>query len=205
MHLQCTGFSFWSIVLLNGIGSKQIYLSVFACHVVDEQRRFSTTGASRVHCSCVFPTIAILQWGYPSPLSPHYLFLLYYSHSSSLSLSTLFQSFPVSVCWVSRASGCICLCVCHLSFSLSLFPSLPLADSRLVWRHQTACIFSAATDGAMAACQRPECSLSQLSGRSPGPKWSPSTWEGRWGRKGRSFFCLLPLQIEVLIVSFWHG
>ena len=82
-----------------------------SCHVVDEQRHFSIA-VTYVHCSCLRPTTAILQWGSTPHLTPlpfyrlHYLFLLYHFHSACLSLSSLF---PISFCWVSNASGCICL------------------------------------------------------------------------------------------------
>lgn len=74
----------------------------------------------------------------------------------------------------SLVSGSICLCVCHPHhlFPFLKFSRLPsfLPDGRLVRRHQTACIFSSAADGgAMAACQGPECSLSQLPGTRTDP------------------------------------
>lgn len=94
-----------------------------------------------------------------------------------------------------------CLLVCHLSFCPFTLPPFPLPDSWLVWWHQAVCIFSAATDGAMAACHRPECSLSQLSDRSPGPKWILSTLGGRWERGAAFSLPLSPShQTEVLIV-----
>lgn len=48
-----------------------------------------------------------------------------------------------------------------------LFPSPSLFQTVDWYGNTTLCIFSTATDGAVAACQRPERSLSQLSGRSP--------------------------------------
>jgi len=110
--------------------------------------------------------------------------------------------------------------VCHLPSSLS--PPLPpfvsplaslrLLNSRLVWRHQTACIFSAATDGAVTACQGPECSLSQLSGPFPGLKWIPSTWGGKWWKGGGGYIRHFPTplspipQFVVVIASYKnHG
>lgn len=133
---------------------------LFAWHVPDKLRRFSTIGVTHV--------------SFQRYHSEHDITLIYFF---SITFSLLLVS-------VFNASGCICRCVCHLSFSRFLCLPLPLPDSWLVWRHQTVCIFSAATDGAMAACQRPECSLSQLSGHFFGPKWIPSTFRGVW----RSFF-----------------
>lgn len=78
----------------------------------------------------------------------------------------------------------------YLSVCLSL-PSHPspiasfhLLDSWLVWQRQTVRIFSAATEAAGAAWRRPECSLSQLSRRSPWPKWRLSTWGREWWKEG---------------------
>ena len=151
--------------------------TLFACRVLDELRWFGTTSITVITVSSEAPSP--LRYVLP------YLYRLYYLHSSSLSIPSMFQSQMLQVVSV------------YVSVTLSFFPpSLSLADSWLVWRHQTACIFSAATDGAMAACQRPECSLSQLSGRSPGPKWISSTL---WGGAAS------PLPIEVFNCVFWHG
>lgn len=169
--------------------------------VAGELRRFNTTGVTHAHHSCLFPAIAILQraQNHPSPLcyvppsslSSPLLSLIFYL---SLPCFTLFCF--LSALFVSNASSCI------LPTCLSPFPPFPLPDSWLVWWHQAVCIFSAATDGAMAACHRPECSLSQLSDRSPGPKWILSTL-GEGGEEGAAFpFPLSPSHhIEVLIVS----
>lgn len=166
---MCANVHLQPIVILNEIYNVGVFLS--CCLLVMWMSWFGVTHVATLLMSLSYDISITVSSPLPSLLP--YIFLLYYfAHPLFLSLVS-----------VSNASGFICLCVCHLSFSPFFFPiPLPLPDSWLVWQHQTACIFSTATDGAMAACQRPECSLSQLSGRSPGPKWIPSTWGGRWGR-----------------------
>lgn len=159
--------------------------TLFACRVLDELRWFGTTGVTHV-ARVSFPVISASQSAVKRPplsVTCSLICIVSITFTHPLSISSLFQSQMLQVVSV------------YVSVTLPFFPpSLSLADSWLVWRHQTACIFSAATDGAMAACQRPECSLSQLSGRSPGPKWISSTFGG--GEK-------LPLfQSRFLIVSF---
>lgn len=125
--------------------------SVFACHVLDELRRFSIVSVTQVHCSCLSPTIEILQDQACIVVVPPFCYVLPYLFLLLL-FSPLFQSHLFSLSTVSNVSSCICLSHLFLSLSSLSLASLPLPDSWLVWRHQTACIFSAATDGAMAAC-----------------------------------------------------
>lgn len=77
-----------------------LHHSVFACHVLGRLRRFSTIGITHVLYTA---HVSFLRQQYHSEGSPlpsprcyvlPYLCLLYYFHSSSLSLSSLFQSFP---------------------------------------------------------------------------------------------------------------
>lgn len=164
-------------------------ITLFACRVLDELRWFGTTGVTHV-ARVSFPVISASQSAVKRPplsvtCSLICIVSITFTHPLCLSL----PCFSLK-CFRLYLSMC-------LSPSLFFPPSLSLADSWLVWRHQTACIFSAATDGAMAACQRPECSLSQLSGRSPGPKWISYTFGGG----GEAF----PLPIEVFNCVFWHG
>lgn len=118
--------------------------SVFACHVLDELRRFSTIGVTHVHYfSLSHDSIEYYSEGSTLPSPPGYvlpyLFLMDYFHSS---LSSLFQYFSLSFCCFRLY---VSMCLSPLSCPP---PSLP--DSWLVWQHQAACIFSIATDGAMA-------------------------------------------------------
>lgn len=94
---------------------------------------------SRVHCS--------------SPLS------------APLSISPLLLSFSRS--FRSQMLQVLSVDVSITSLPL-LFSPLPSLSQTVDWYgNTTLCIFSTATDGAVAACQRPERSLSQLSGHSP--------------------------------------
>lgn len=62
--------------------------------VLDKPRRVSTIGVTHVHCSCLFPAIAILQWAGLHPPSSVvcsliYFFSITFTHPLYLSLSSL--------------------------------------------------------------------------------------------------------------------
>lgn len=136
VHLQRT-------VFLNGVRSTQTHMHVsplFAPHLLDDLRRFSTIGGSHADCPCLFPSDISITVIYDAPfllLYAPYLFLLYYSCSSSPSFSFLFQSLFLLDLKCFRL--CLSMCLSPLSL-LSVSPP-PLSPRQSTGMATPDCVY----------------------------------------------------------------